>query len=114
MQKKLWQINLNSQFWENPKKSISYLVRDILLGRDVSRVAAKIRDEGVQCSDSLIYSWANPNDIRIPNTEQFLLLIKHTENCEPLKQIGEACGYIPVPNMDPIDAMEILVGALKK
>lgn len=113
MQKKLWAINLSCEFWQNLKKSISYLVRDLLLGRDVARIAAKIRNEGVQCSDSLIYAWANPNDIRIPNLEQFLLLVKHTENCEALKEIGQACGYIPVPRIEPLEAMAILLNALE-
>lgn len=112
MQKKFWQINLNSEFWKNPKRSISYLVRDLLLGRDVARIAAKIREHTVQCSDSLLYAWANPTDIRIPNMEQFLLLIKVTENCQPLQEIGEACGYIPVPRVEPLEAMQILLKAL--
>jgi hypothetical protein len=109
VQKKLWRIRLEREFWGNLKRSISYLVRDLLVGRDVARLAARLREEGVSCSDSLLYKWANPNDVQIPNLEQFFLLIKHTENCEPFKEVGQACGYIAVPEGDLGEALEHLL-----
>lgn len=114
VQKKLWKIRADRDFWQNLKRSVSFLVRDLLVGRDVARLAGRLRDDGVNCSDSLLYKWANPNDIQIPNMEQFFLLVKHTENCGPLVEIGEACGYVAVPEGDPLEALEYFLRAYRE
>jgi hypothetical protein len=113
VQKKLFRLHLNREFWQNLKRSSSFLVRDLLVGRDVARLAARLREEGVSCSDSLLYKWANPNDVQIPNLEQFFLLIKHTENCEPFIEVGRACGYIAVPVDDLAGALDVLLAAYR-
>jgi hypothetical protein len=101
LQKKLFPC-FDKDFWKDPNQSISYLVRDLLVGRDISRVAGDLKAAGVKkCSDSLLYQWANPNqpDSR-PSLYAFLLLIKVCEDCSPIDSINEACGKVGVPDDD--------------
>jgi hypothetical protein len=101
LQKKLYPC-FDKDFWKDLNQSISYLVRDLLVGRDISRVAAALKGAGVKkCSDSLLYQWANPNqpDSR-PSLYAFLLLIKVCEDCSPIDFINEACGKIACPDHD--------------
>jgi len=100
VQKKLWPV-FSSSFWQDIDCSVSYLVQDLIKGRDLTRLAAALRKAGVQkCTDSLIYKWANPEDERLPNAKALLLLIKITEDCTPIESINEACGIIGVPDCD--------------
>jgi hypothetical protein len=98
VQKKLWPC-FDKDFWKDVDRSVSFLVRDLITGRDVVRLAKLLRDGGVEkCSDSLLYKWANPTDERLPSLKAFLLLIKICEDCGPVASINEACGSIAVPN----------------
>jgi hypothetical protein len=100
VQNKLWACG-SHEFWQDIDRSISFLVRDLITGRDVARLAAELRKAGLQkCTDSLVYKWANPEDERLPNSKALLLLIKITENCAPIESINEACGIIGVPAHD--------------
>lgn len=97
-QRKLWRLDINKEFWEDPDKSISYLMRDLLLGRDVSRIATALKKAGIQkVSDSLLYKQANPGEDARPSLKQFLLEIKITENCDPLMALSRACGTASAP-----------------
>jgi len=81
-------------------------VRDLITGRDVDRLAAGLRQVGVErCTDSLLYKWANPNAEQKPSLKQFLLLVKITENCDPIDSINEACGKISCPDHDYRDGV---------
>ena len=100
VQKKLWPV-FSHIFWQDLQRSISYLVRDLITGRDVARLAQKLKDSGVErVTDSLIYKWANPEDERLPSTKALLLLIKLAEDCGPIERLNEACGLIGVPEFD--------------
>jgi hypothetical protein len=97
-QKKLWRLDLDKEFWEEPDRSISYLMRDMLVGRDIARLAASLKLAGVhKCSDSLLYKFANPNEEARPSFKQFILTVKLTENCEPISALARACGIVPGP-----------------
>lgn len=99
VQKKL--LCFEKDFWQDLTRSISFLVRDLITGRDVARIARQLRDAGVdKCSDSLLYKWANPEDERLPNSKALLLLIKITQNYGPVAAINEACGLIAGPDDD--------------
>jgi hypothetical protein len=99
-QKKLWACG-SHEFWQDIDRSISFLVRDLITGRDVARLAQELRKAGVtKCTDSLLYKWTNPEDERLPSSKALLLLIKITENCGPIESINEACGIIGVPDCD--------------
>jgi hypothetical protein len=100
VQKKLWPCG-SHEFWQNINRSISYLVRDLINGRDVARLAEQLKNAGVaKCTDSLLYKWANPGAEQKPSLKQFLLLVKITENCGPVDSINEACGKVGVPDYD--------------
>lgn len=91
----------SKEFWQDLDRSISFLVRDLITGRDVARLAAELRKAGLQkCTDSLLYKWSNPNAEQRPSLKQFLLLVRITENCQPIEIINEACGKIGVPDDD--------------
>jgi hypothetical protein len=114
VQKKLYPV-FSRAFWHDLDASISYLVRDLLMGRDVARVARELQKAGLtKCTDSLLYKWANPNDERLPSTKALLLLIKVTENCEPIEQINEACGLVAVPDNDAVAAMRLYAAHYEK
>jgi hypothetical protein len=100
VQNKLWACG-SHEFWQDIDRSVSFLVRDLITGRDVARIAKALRDNGVErCSDSLLYKWANPEDERLPSSKALLLLIKITENCGPVETINAACGIIGCPDHD--------------
>lgn len=97
-QKKLWRLDLDKEFWEDPDRSVSYLMRDMLVGRDIARLAAALKLAGVKkCSDSLLYKFANPHEEARPSFKQFILTVKITENCEPIMALSRACGMVPGP-----------------
>lgn len=116
VQKKLFPC-FDRDFWKDLPTSVSFLVRDLINGRDIPRIAARLREAGVgKCSDSLLYKWANPNDEQQPSLKAFLLLIKITENCEPLDLIIQACGKKALPEERfgaATEALKALVGALE-
>lgn len=115
IQKKLWATELNRDWWKDIDRSISWLVRDLITYSDPPDLATKLKKDGVgKVSDNLIYCWANPGREQLPSLKQFLLLVKHTENCEPLKTIVEACGYVVVPGHDLQIALKELVRAYDK
>jgi len=88
-------------FWQDIDRSLSFLVRDLITGRDVARLAHELRKAGVsKCGDSLLYKWSNPNSEHAPSLKQFLLLVKICENCGPIESINEACGIIGCPDHD--------------
>lgn len=88
------------EFWKDLQTSISFMVRDLVLGKHIkmSRIVSELKRAGVyRCSEPLIYAWGDPDDDRLPSLKAFLLLIKITENCEPLDQINQACGKRSLP-----------------
>ena len=100
VQKKLYPV-FSQEFWQDIDRSISFLVRDLITGRDVVRLAKSLRDAGVErCTDSLLYKWSNPNAEQAPSLKAFILLVKICENCGPIDSINEACGKIAVPDDD--------------
>lgn len=100
VQNKLYPV-FSQEFWQDIDRSISFLVRDLITGRDVSRLALELRKSGVdRCTDSLLYKWANPNAEQAPSLKQFLLLTKICENCGPIDLIAGACGLIACPDHD--------------
>jgi hypothetical protein len=100
VQNKLWACG-SHEFWQDIDRSISFLVRDLITGRDVDRLAVALRKAGVdRCTDSLLYKWANPNAEQKPSLKAFLLLIRICENCAPVDTINEACGKIACPDHD--------------
>lgn len=100
VQKKLYPI-FSQEFWQDIDRSVSFLVRDLITGRDVARLVTELRRVGVdRCTDSLLYKWANPNANQAPSLKQFLLLVKITENCGPVETINAACGIIGCPDHD--------------
>lgn len=114
VQNKLWPCG-SHEFWRDLDRSISYLVRDLITGRDMTRLARQLREAGVEkCSDSLLYKWANPEDERIPNSKALLLLIKITENCGPVASINEACGTIAVPDDDFLAGVKFYAAEFEK
>lgn len=113
-QRKLYPC-FDKDFWKDLPLSISYLVRDLITGRDIGRLARALRDAGItKCSDSLLYKWANPNDEALPSLRAFLLLIKLCENCGPIDSIAEACGKITVPDDDAVESMRQLLAEFEK
>jgi hypothetical protein len=100
-QKKLYPC-FDKDFWANISRSISFLVHELIVGRDIPRLAQALKNAGVErCSDSLLYKWANPQiEDALPSLKAFLLLIKICENCGPIESINEACGKIGVPDND--------------
>lgn len=115
LQKKLYPC-FNKDFWQDLNRSISYLIRDMLVGRDISRVAAALKGAGVKkCSDSLLYQWANPNqpDSR-PSLYAFLLLVKVCEDCSPIDSIAEACGKICSPEDDYREGAKLFTAEFEK
>lgn len=113
VQNKLWACG-SHEFWQDLDRSISFMVRDLITGRDVARIAAQLRKAGVRCTDSLLYKWANPEDERIPNSKALLLLIKITENCGPIDRINEGCGKIGVPDDDYREGIKIFTAEFEK
>lgn len=107
LQKKLYPC-FDKNFWKDLNVSISYLIRDLLMGRDIVRVAAALKGAGVQkCSESLLYQWANPNQPQArPSLYAFLLLIKVCEDCSPIDSINEACGKISGPEDDLLELIK--------
>ena len=99
-QKKLYPT-FSHEFWQDIDRSVSFMVRDLITGRDVAKLATELRKAGVQkCTDSLLYKWSNPEDERLPNAKALLLLVKITENCAPIDSMAEACGKIACPDDD--------------
>lgn len=92
------------------------MVRDLITGRDVPRLAKALKDAGVErCSDSLLYKWANPNaDEALPSLKAFLLLVKICENCGPIETINEACGKIGVPDDDFLAGVKFYAAEFEK
>jgi hypothetical protein len=100
LQNKLYPC-FDRDFWKDLTRSISFLIRDLIAGRDIARLARLLKEAGVKCSDSLLYRWANPQDVdALPSLRALLLLIKITENCSAIDSINEACGKIGVPDDD--------------
>lgn len=98
VQNKLWACG-SHEFWQDIDRSISFLIRDLITGRDVARLVQDLKRAGVErVTDSLLYKWANPNADQNPSLKQFLLLVKVCENCGPIESINEACGKIGVPD----------------
>jgi hypothetical protein len=113
-QKKLYPT-FSHEFWQDIDRSISFMVRDLITGRDVTRLAQGLRKAGVdKCSDSLIYKWANPENERIPNAKALFLLIKITENCAPLDTLNEACGKVGVPDCDYLEGSRFFMAEFDK
>lgn len=114
-QRKLYAC-FDKDFWKDPSTSISYLVRDLITGRDIGRIVAELKKAGVnKCSDSLLYKWANPSEVDArPSLLAFLLLVKICENCGPIDSINEACGKIGVPDDDPIEGMKFYLAEFEK
>ena len=114
VQNKLWSCG-SHEFWQDIDQSVSFLVRDLITGRDVGRIARQLRDAGVErCSDSLLYKWANPEDERGPSAKALLLLVKITENCGPIASINEACGQIAVPDDDFLEGVKVYAAAFEQ
>jgi hypothetical protein len=100
VQNKLWACG-SHESWQDLDRFISFLVHDLIAGRDVDRLAVALRKAGVErCTDSLLYKWASPNAEQKPSLKAFLLLVKICENCGPIESINEACGIIGVPDYD--------------
>jgi hypothetical protein len=114
VQNKLWPCG-SHEFWLDIDRSISFLVRDLITGRDVVRLAKALRDAGVErCTDSLLYKWANPNADQTPSLKQFLLLVKICENCGPIESINEACGKVGVPDDDYLTGVKFFTAEFEK
>ena len=114
VQNKLWACS-SHEFWQDIDRSISFLVRDLITGRDVVRLAKTLRNSGVErCTDSLLYKWANPNADQAPSLKQFLLLVKICENCGPIESINAACGKIGVPDDDLLEGMKFFMAEFEK
>ena len=93
-QRKLYPC-FEKDFWQDLNKSLSHMIKDMLIGRDISRVAKSLREAGIpKCSDSLLYKWSNPNDDTLPALRAFMVLIKTCEDCSPIDSMAEACGKI--------------------
>lgn len=76
-------------FWEDLEGSVANLVRDLLMGRDVTRLAAKLGK-----SDDLLYKWANPNCGQLPSLIQFLRLMRLAGDYTPLDRLAAAAGRV--------------------
>lgn len=114
VQTKLWACS-SHEFWQDIDRSISFLVRDLIVGRDVARLANELRKAGVQkCTDSLLYKWSNPNAEQSPSLKQFLLLVKVCENCQPINQINEACGKVGVPDDNYLEGIKFYTAEFEK
>jgi hypothetical protein len=114
VQNKLWSCS-SHEFWQDIDRSISFLVRDLITGRDVARLAEQLRKSGVErCSDSLLYKWANPADEHLPSSKALLLLIKVTENCGPVDTINEACSKVGVPDGDFLEGVRFFMAEFEK
>jgi hypothetical protein len=114
VQNKLWACG-SHEFWQDIDRSISFLVRDLITGRDVDRLVMELRKAGVErCTDSLLYKWANPNAEQAPSLKQFLLLVKITENCGPIDTINEACGKVGVPVDDYREGIKFFTAEFEK
>jgi hypothetical protein len=112
VQNKLWSCG-SKGFWADIDRSISFLVRDLITGRDVVRLAKALKDAGIErCSDSLLYKWANPNAEQRPSLKAFLLLVKICEDCGPIESINAACGKIGVPDDDVLEGMKFFYGRI--
>jgi hypothetical protein len=100
VQNKLWSCG-SHESWQDIDRFISFLVHDLIAGRDVDRLAVALRKSGVdRCTDSLLYKWANPNAEQKPSLKAFPLLVKICENCGPIESINAACGIIGCPDHD--------------
>jgi hypothetical protein len=114
VQNKLWACG-SHEFWQDIDRSISFLVRDLITGRDVDRLVRELRKAGVErCTDSLLYKWANPNAEQSPSLKQFLLLVKICENCGPIEAINEACGKVGVPDDDFLAGVKFYAAEFEK
>jgi hypothetical protein len=115
LQKKLYPC-FDKDFWKDLTPSISYLIHDLISGRDIPRLARLLKEAGItRCSDSLLYRWANPNDAdALPSLRAFLLLVKITENCGPIESINEACGKIGVPDDDYREGVKFFTAEFEK
>ena len=114
VQKKIWPYG-SHEFWQDIDQSISYLVRDLITGRDVAWMAQELRKAGVQrCTDSLLYKWANPMAEQKPSLKQFLLLIKICEDCRPIESINAACGKIGVPDGDYREGIKVFTAEFER
>jgi hypothetical protein len=78
-------------FWDDPHTSAANLVRDTLMGQRVEKVA-----EILGKSADLLYKAANPGMPQQLNLEQWLRALKFTQNFEPVRQLGEACGFLMI------------------
>ena len=112
-QKKLYPC-FDREFWGELARPASFLVRDLIMGRDVARLAQSLREAGIKCSDSLLYKWANPNDEALPSLRAFLVLVKLCENCGPIESINEACGVIGVPEGDYREGIKLFTAEFEK
>ncbi len=114
VQNKLWACG-SHEFWRDIDRSISFLVRDLITGRDVDRLAKALRQAGVErCTDSLLYKWANPNAEQLPSAKALLLLVKICENCGPVESINEACGKVGVPDDDFLAGVKFYAAEFEK
>jgi hypothetical protein len=114
-QRKLYPC-FDQDFWKRLPVSISYMVRDLITGRDIGRLVQALKEAGItKCSESLLYKWANPSIVdALPSLMAFLLLVKLCENCEPIESINAACGKIGVPDDDLMEGMKFFMAEFEK
>jgi hypothetical protein len=98
------------EFWGDLPRAISFMIRDLLFGRNIARVAQLLGK-----TDSLLYKWADPSQEALPNALQLFQLITITENCQPVVSAAQACGYDLVPRgLTDLEAMDCLVKIRKE
>jgi hypothetical protein len=104
VQKKLPYIFEQSdpEWWKDIQVTISRIVRDLLFGRHVARIAGQLGK-----TDSLLYKWAHEDEPQLPNAEQLFTLTVLTEDCSWVVRMAKACGYDVVPrDLGDLEAVE--------